>query len=54
LVKEWSAKLPIPSETIRTYLTGNIFYNLDKECQNGLKTFYKLAAKYEILPKFFL
>ncbi len=52
LVKEWSAKLPIPAETIRTYLTRNIFYKLDEECQNGLKVFYKLAARYKILPKF--
>ena len=54
LVEEWSAKLPIPAETIRTYLTRNIFYKLDEECQNGLKTFYKLANQYEILPKFTL
>ena len=54
LVEEWSAKLPIPAETIRTYLTQNIFYKLDEECQNGLRTFYKLAHKYEILPKFSL
>ena len=54
LVKEWSAKLPIPAETIRAYLTSNIFYKLDEECQNGLKLFYKLAHKYEILPKFTL
>ena len=51
LVKEWSAKLPIPAETIRIYLTKNIFYNLDEECQNGLKIFYDLSAKYEILPE---
>jgi chorismate dehydratase len=54
LVEEWSAKLPIPAETIRTYLTQNIFYKLDEECQNGLRTFYKLAHEYEILPKFSL
>lgn len=52
LVVEWSAKLPIPAETIRTYLTKNIFYKLDEECQNGLEVFYKLANQYEILPKF--
>jgi chorismate dehydratase len=51
LVAEWSTKLPIPAETIRTYLTRNIFYKLDEECRNGLKTFFELAAKCEILPK---
>ena len=54
LVEEWSAKLPIPAETIRNYLTQNIFYKLDEECQNGLRIFYKLAHKNEILPKFSL
>jgi len=52
LVQEWSAKLPIPAETIRAYLTRNIFYKLDEDCRNGLKVFYKLAARYKILPKF--
>lgn len=52
LVNEWSAKLPLPAETIRIYLTTNIAYILDKECQNGLKTFYNLATEYNILPKF--
>ena len=54
LVEEWSAKLPIPAETIRTYLTQNIFYKLDEECQSGLKTFYELASKYKVLPNFTL
>jgi len=54
LVEEWSAKLPIPAEIIHSYLATNIFYNLDEECIDGMKTFYKLASKYEILPKFTL
>lgn len=52
LVTEWSAKLPLPAKTIREYLTRNIFYHLDKECQNGLKYFYKQAAKYSVLPPY--
>ena len=52
LVTEWSAKLPLPAETIREYLTRNIFYHLDKECLNGLKYFYKQAAKYSVLPPY--
>jgi chorismate dehydratase len=50
LVAEWSAKLPLPAETIREYLTKNIFYHLDNECLNGLNYFYDQAAKYKILP----
>jgi chorismate dehydratase len=54
LVAEWSAKLPIPAATIREYLTTNIFYHLDDECLNGLKYFYRHAAKYGILPQYSL
>jgi chorismate dehydratase len=50
LVTEWSAKLPIPAQTIRAYLTSNIFYYLDEECLNGLRSFYAQAAKTGILP----
>jgi chorismate dehydratase len=50
LVEEWSARLPIPANTIREYLTTNIFYNLDEECMAGLRRFYELAAETDVLP----
>ena len=52
LVEEWSARLPLPANTIRTYLTSNIFYKLDEECQAGLRKFYELAAETGVLPAF--
>jgi len=52
LVSEWSARLPIPANTIRTYLSANIFYKLDEECLTGLRHFYQLAAETGILPPF--
>ncbi len=52
LVEEWSARLPLPANTIRTYLTANIFYTLDEECLAGLYKFYELAAETGVLPKF--
>jgi len=51
LVTEWNARLPIPANTIRAYLTTNIFYHLDKECLNGLRVFYQKAAEFGILPQ---
>ncbi len=50
LVEEWSARMPIPANTIRTYLTSNIFYFLDEDCMAGLRRFYELAAKTGVLP----
>ena len=52
LVREWSVRMTISEDTIRTYLTSNIFYCLDGECLNGLQTFYTYAAKYDILPHY--
>jgi chorismate dehydratase len=50
LVEEWSRRLPLPANTIREYLTNNIFYNLDEECLAGLRLFYQLAAETGVLP----
>jgi chorismate dehydratase len=52
LVAEWSKKLPIPEETIRTYLTTNIHYVLDEECIEGMRVFFRTAASLGILPEY--
>jgi chorismate dehydratase len=52
LVAEWSNKLPISEETIRTYLTANIHYVLDEECIEGMKVFFRTAASLGILPEY--
>jgi chorismate dehydratase len=52
LVTEWSNKLPIPEETIRTYLTTNIHYILDNECIEGMRVFFRMAADLGILPEY--
>jgi chorismate dehydratase len=54
LVAEWSAKLPIPAETIRTYLTTNIHYVLDEECLEGMRGFFRMAAELGVLPEYSL
>jgi chorismate dehydratase len=52
LVAEWSARLPIPEETIRSYLTANIHYVLDEECIDGMKGFFRMAAELGVLPEY--
>jgi chorismate dehydratase len=52
LVAEWSARLPIPASTIRSYLTENIHYILDDECIAGMKAFFREAAALGILPEY--
>ncbi len=50
LVKEWSSRIAVPTPTIHTYLSENIHYTLDKDCIEGLRTFYRYAAEYSVLP----
>lgn len=45
LVREWSKRLPVPAETIRAYLTRNIYYYLDDACLEGLRLFYRYGAE---------
>jgi len=52
LVAEWSAKLPVSEETLRTYLTTNIHYVLDEECLEGMRVFFRTAAALGILPAY--
>ena len=51
LVAEWSARLPLAPEIIRTYLTRNIYYHLDAPCLEAIRIFRAYAAELEILPE---
>jgi chorismate dehydratase len=50
LVAEWSLKLPLSEQTIRSYLTANIHYVLDEECIEGMRGFFSMAAECGVLP----
>ena len=52
LVREWTPRLPLSAETIRTYLTRNIHYTLDADCLQAIDRFYKLAAAADVLPAY--
>jgi len=52
LVAEWSARMPIPESTIRSYLTTNIHYVLDEECVEGMQGFFRMAAECGVLPPY--
>lgn len=52
LVDEWSRKLPLTAETVRSYLTMNIHYILDEECVEGMRGFFKEAAQTGVLPNY--
>jgi chorismate dehydratase len=50
LVSEWSARIAVPPETIRFYLTQNIHYVLDDACLRGIDGFFRYAAACGALP----
>jgi chorismate dehydratase len=50
LASEWAMHIALPRTTIYTYLSRNIHYVLDEECQEGLRRFYELAAACDVLP----
>lgn len=52
LAAEWSARLPIPESTVRTYLESNIHYVLDEECLEGMRLFFRMAAEVGALPEY--
>ena len=54
LASEWSAKLPIPESTIRSYLSNNIHYTLDEDCIEGMRGFFRMAEETGVLPKYTL
>jgi len=45
LTQNWSARLGLPSESIREYLTQNIHYYLEAEFIEGMKLFFRYAAE---------
>jgi chorismate dehydratase len=50
LVNEWTPRLALSSNTIRTYLRHNIHYTLDPDCLRAIELFRTLATKINALP----
>ena len=50
LVEEWTPRLAVSPQTIRTYLTQNIHYTLDTACLESIHLFRSLAAEIDLLP----
>jgi chorismate dehydratase len=52
LVAEWSKRLPLPDDVLRSYFTSNIHYVLDEECVEGMRCFFRMGADLGILPAY--
>lgn len=50
LALEWSHRMEVPADVLRSYLTENIYYFLDDACLEGLDLFYRYAVECGALP----
>lgn len=50
IAREWSPRLGLSEPDIKTYLTENIYYDLDPACLDGLALFYRYAGECGALP----
>ena len=47
---EWAPRLSLTQSDVRSYLSENIYYQLDAPCLEGLQLFYRYAAEIGALP----
>lgn len=50
IVCEWAPRVRLSERDVRSYLTENIYYDLDGPCLEGLRLFYKYAQECGALP----
>ncbi len=50
IAREWSPKLGLTEDDIRSYLTENIHYYLDRESHSGLKLFLQYSQEIGLIP----
>lgn len=50
IAREWSGRLQLREEDIRSYLTESIYYELDRESHAGLKLFLQYAHEIGLIP----
>jgi len=50
IAREWAPRIGLNESDVRSYLTDNIYYQLDPPCLEGLQLFYRYAAEIGALP----
>lgn len=50
IARDWAPRVGMTELGIRSYLTENIYYQLDAGCVEGLQLFYRYAADIGVLP----
>jgi chorismate dehydratase len=50
IAREWAPKLNFAESDVKSYLTENIYYDLDRDCVEGLSLFFGYAQQCGLLP----
>ena len=50
IAREWAPRLGLSEADVKTYLTENIYYDLDAACIEGLQLFFRYAQECGALP----
>jgi chorismate dehydratase len=50
IAREWGPKLNLEETDVKSYLTRNIDYDLDRDCIDGLSLFFEYAQQCGLLP----
>ena len=50
IAREWAPRVGLNEAEVKTYLTDNIYYDLDPACLEGLQLFYRYAEECGALP----
>jgi chorismate dehydratase len=51
IAREWAPRLDLAEADIKSYLTENIQYVLDRENSEGLELFYRYATELKLIPE---
>jgi chorismate dehydratase len=50
IAREWAPRLGLSETDVKTYLTENIYYDLDAACIEGLQLFFRYGQECGALP----
>ena len=45
IARDWSRRLQLTAAEVKSYLTTNIYYQLDQDCLHGMDLFFRYAAE---------
>jgi len=51
IARQWAPRVNLPEAEVTSYLTHNIHFTMDAECQDGLQLFFRFAAECGVISE---